>query len=42
VITDGGAALEVSGPPRSVSPGDRTGIMPSRRAGGGIHVFPAR
>ena len=40
VITDGGASLEVSGPPRSVAPGDRVGIMPSRRAGGGIHLFP--
>jgi ABC-type Fe3+/spermidine/putrescine transport system ATPase subunit len=39
VQTDGGASLEVSGPPRSVSPGDRVGIMPSRRAGGGIHLF---
>jgi ABC-type Fe3+/spermidine/putrescine transport system ATPase subunit len=42
VITDGGASLEISGPPRAVSPGDRTGIMPSRRAGGGIHLFPPR
>lgn len=42
VVTDGGASLEVSGPPRAVSPGDRTGIMPSRRAGGGIHLFPVR
>jgi ABC-type Fe3+/spermidine/putrescine transport system ATPase subunit len=41
VITDHGAALEVSGPPRAVSEGDRTGILPSRRAGGGIHLFPA-
>jgi ABC-type Fe3+/spermidine/putrescine transport system ATPase subunit len=41
VRTDGGVSLEVSGPPRSVSPGDRVGIMPSRRAGGGIHLFPA-
>jgi hypothetical protein len=40
VVTDGGASLEVSGPPRSVSPGDRVTIMPSRRAGGGIHLFP--
>jgi ABC-type Fe3+/spermidine/putrescine transport system ATPase subunit len=40
VVTDGGAELEVSGPPRSVSAGDRVGIMPSRRAGGGIHLFP--
>jgi hypothetical protein len=40
VVTDGGASLEVSGPPRSVTAGDRVGIMPSRRAGGGIHLFP--
>jgi ABC-type Fe3+/spermidine/putrescine transport system ATPase subunit len=42
VVTDGGASLEVSGPPRAVSPGQRTGILPSRRAGGGIHLFSAR
>jgi ABC-type Fe3+/spermidine/putrescine transport system ATPase subunit len=42
ILTDGGATLEVSGPPRSVSSGDRVGIMPSRRAGGGIHLFPNR
>jgi ABC-type Fe3+/spermidine/putrescine transport system ATPase subunit len=41
VVTDGGASLEVSGPPRAVSRGERTGILPSRRAGGGIHLFPA-
>jgi len=41
VLTDAGAALEVSGPPRAVSEGDRIGILPSRRAGGGIHLFPA-
>jgi iron(III) transport system ATP-binding protein len=40
VITEGGASLEVTGPPRSVSVGERVGIMPSRRAGGGIHLFP--
>jgi ABC-type Fe3+/spermidine/putrescine transport system ATPase subunit len=39
VITDGGTSLEVTGPPRSVSAGERVGIMPSRRAGGGIHLF---
>jgi iron(III) transport system ATP-binding protein len=39
VDTDGGASLEVSGPPRSTAAGDRVGIMPSRRAGGGIHLF---
>jgi ABC-type Fe3+/spermidine/putrescine transport system ATPase subunit len=42
VLTDGGASLEVSGPPRSVASGDRVGIMPSRRAGGGIHLFASR
>jgi ABC-type Fe3+/spermidine/putrescine transport system ATPase subunit len=39
VVTDGGTSLEVTGPPRSVIAGDRVGIMPSRRAGGGIHLF---
>jgi ABC-type Fe3+/spermidine/putrescine transport system ATPase subunit len=39
VVTDGGASLEVTGPPRSVRAGERVGIMPSRRAGGGIHLF---
>jgi ABC-type Fe3+/spermidine/putrescine transport system ATPase subunit len=42
VRTDGGASLEVTGPPRSVSAGERVGVMPSRRAGGGIHLFPGR
>jgi ABC-type Fe3+/spermidine/putrescine transport system ATPase subunit len=41
VVTESGVSLEVSGPPRSVSPGDRVGIMPSRRAGGGMHLFPS-
>ncbi|HEX7338257.1 MAG TPA: ABC transporter ATP-binding protein [Gemmatimonadales bacterium] len=40
VITEGGGSLEVTGPPRSVNAGERVGIMPSRRAGGGIHLFP--
>jgi putative spermidine/putrescine transport system ATP-binding protein len=40
VVTDGGASIEVTGPPRSVRAGERVGIMPSRRAGGGIHLFP--
>jgi putative spermidine/putrescine transport system ATP-binding protein len=39
ISTDGGAQVEVTGPPRSVRPGDRVGIMPSRRSGGGIHLF---
>ncbi|HEV7366223.1 MAG TPA: ABC transporter ATP-binding protein [Gemmatimonadales bacterium] len=42
VATDGGTSLEVSGPPRSVKAGDRVGVMPSRRAGGGVHLFPGR
>jgi ABC-type Fe3+/spermidine/putrescine transport system ATPase subunit len=41
IQTDGGASLEVSGPPRSVSAGERVGVMPSRRVGGGIHLFPS-
>ena len=39
ILTDGGTSLEVTGPPRSVSAGERVGVMPSRRAGGGIHLF---
>jgi iron(III) transport system ATP-binding protein len=39
IATAGGSRLEVIGPPRSVGPGDRVGIMPSRRSGGGIHLF---
>ena len=40
ILTEGGASLEVTGPPRSVRAGERVGILPSRRAGGGIHLFP--
>ena len=40
VVTEGGSTIEVTGPPRSVRAGERVGIMPSRRAGGGIHLFP--
>jgi ABC-type Fe3+/spermidine/putrescine transport system ATPase subunit len=40
VLTERGSSLEVSGPPGSVKAGDPVGIMPSRRAGGGIHLFP--
>ena len=39
ILTQGGATLEVTGPPRSVSAGERVSVMPSRRAGGGIHLF---
>ncbi|MEO8090147.1 MAG: ABC transporter ATP-binding protein [Gemmatimonadales bacterium] len=40
VVTDGGTSIEVTGPPRSVRAGEKVSIMPSRRAGGGIHLFP--
>jgi putative spermidine/putrescine transport system ATP-binding protein len=40
ILTEAGSSIEVTGPPRSVSAGERVGIMPSRRAGGGIHLFP--
>jgi putative spermidine/putrescine transport system ATP-binding protein len=38
--TDGGTVLEVVAPPQSVPAGARVGLMPSRRVGGGIHLFP--
>jgi ABC-type Fe3+/spermidine/putrescine transport system ATPase subunit len=40
VRTDAGTLLEVSGPARAASPGDRVGLAPSRRREGGIHLFP--
>jgi iron(III) transport system ATP-binding protein len=40
VDTEGGNRIEVSGPPRTAVVGERVGIMPSRRAGGGLHLFP--
>jgi ABC-type Fe3+/spermidine/putrescine transport system ATPase subunit len=39
-VTDQGAELEVAAPAHAVEPGARVGIMPSRREGGGIHLFP--
>lgn len=41
VLTEGGTSVEVSGPPGSADLGERIGLMPSRRAGGGIHLFPS-
>jgi ABC-type Fe3+/spermidine/putrescine transport system ATPase subunit len=38
--TDGGATLDVVAPPQAVPAGARVGLMPSRRVGGGIHLFP--
>ena len=37
--TDGGAVLDVVAPPRAVPAGAKVGLMPSRRVGGGIHLF---
>ncbi|MGH7630305.1 MAG: ABC transporter ATP-binding protein [Gemmatimonadales bacterium] len=37
--TDAGTLLEVSGPGSAAHPGDRVGLAPSRRSGGGIHLF---
>jgi ABC-type Fe3+/spermidine/putrescine transport system ATPase subunit len=41
VRTNAGTAVEVSGPGTAARPGDRVGLAPSRRSGGGIHLFPA-
>ncbi len=40
LLTDGGAPLEVLAPAGAVRAGQRVGIMPSRREGGGMHLFP--
>jgi ABC-type Fe3+/spermidine/putrescine transport system ATPase subunit len=40
VRTDGGAVLDVVAPPQAAPAGARVGLMPSRRVGGGIHLFP--
>ncbi|HEY8256376.1 MAG TPA: ABC transporter ATP-binding protein [Gemmatimonadales bacterium] len=37
--TDRGASLEVAGPLAAAGPGDRVGVVPSRRSGGAIHLF---
>jgi ABC-type Fe3+/spermidine/putrescine transport system ATPase subunit len=41
VRTAGGATLEVTAPPTAVRPDEEVGILPSRRAAGGLHLFPA-
>ena len=41
VELDGGGHLEVTGAPHVARPGDRVGVVPSRRAGGGLHLFAA-
>ena len=40
VELEGGHTLEVGAAPGSARLGDRVGIVPSRRASGGLHLFP--
>jgi ABC-type Fe3+/spermidine/putrescine transport system ATPase subunit len=40
VALDGGHLLEVGAAPGAAKPGDRVGIVPSRRSSGGLHLFP--
>ncbi len=40
VRTGSGATLEVVAPPTLVQAGERVGVLPSRRAAGGLHLFP--
>ena len=40
VRTGGGAVLDVVAPPQAAPAGAQVGLMPSRRVGGGIHLFP--
>jgi ABC-type Fe3+/spermidine/putrescine transport system ATPase subunit len=39
VRTAGGAELEVTAPAQAAAIGDGVGLLPSRRAGGGMHLF---
>lgn len=41
LATDGGKVLELVAPPAAARLGERVGILPSRRGGGGIHLFQA-
>ena len=41
VRTASGATVEVAAPPTAVRMGEEVGILPSRRAAGGLHLFPA-
>jgi hypothetical protein len=40
VRTAGGATLEIVAPARAVRAGQAVAILPSRRADGGLHLFP--
>jgi ABC-type Fe3+/spermidine/putrescine transport system ATPase subunit len=39
VRTEGGQEIEIVAPSAAARPGDRVGVLPSKRAGGGIHLF---
>ena len=39
VRTDAGTLVDVAGTSRTLTPGERVALVPSRRAGGGIHLF---
>jgi iron(III) transport system ATP-binding protein len=41
LATDRGTVLEMLAPPAAARLGERVGILPSRRASGGIHLFQA-
>ena len=41
VLTGSGAMLEVAAPPGASRTGERVGVLPSRRAAGGLHLFTA-
>jgi ABC-type Fe3+/spermidine/putrescine transport system ATPase subunit len=41
ITTASGGTLEVMAPPAAVVLGERVGILPSRRAAGGLHLFPS-
>jgi ABC-type Fe3+/spermidine/putrescine transport system ATPase subunit len=41
VLTASGATIEIMAPPAAVRAGERVAILPSRRAAGGLHLFPA-
>jgi ABC-type Fe3+/spermidine/putrescine transport system ATPase subunit len=41
VLTASGSTLEIAAPPAAVRPGEHVGVLPSRRAAGGLHLFPA-
>jgi ABC-type Fe3+/spermidine/putrescine transport system ATPase subunit len=42
VRSETGTVLEVSGPSGAATAGDRVSLVPSRRSGGGIHLFSAQ